>query len=273
MAPAQVIVDRSAFVKMLVKCRADSTAKKYLVEIRRFLAWCKQNSVADSYPFSSTVVILYLFQLCANQHKSYSVLVMVHAALKWFPSFVPINGPNPLDDACAKNVIESAKRAKGNPIVNKEPNSTELVKKIIDKFAAEGASMKDLIIAALCTLVFAGFFRFSELSNILCKHIVFLEDHIKILVPHSETDVYREGNFVYIAKTLSKYCPVSILLRYMHEAKLTPTNDLPFFSHLSKLDQVGIYDAFFETFLFEMSGSVQGSSWRLGMRSVGLWPA
>ena len=65
---------------------------------------------------------------------------MVHADLKWFHSFVPINGPDPLDDACAKNVIESAKRAKGNPIVKKEPTSTDLIKKIIDKFAAEGAS-------------------------------------------------------------------------------------------------------------------------------------
>ena len=63
------------------------------------------------------------------------------------------------------------------------------LKKIIDKFAAEGASLKDLTIAALCTLGFACFFRFSELSNILCKHIVFLEDHMKIFVPHSKTDV------------------------------------------------------------------------------------
>ena len=149
----------------------------------------------------------------------------------WFHSFVPINSPNPLDGACAKNVIEPA-RAKGNPIVKKEPISTDLIKKIIDKFAAEGASLKDLRIAALCT--FAGFFRFSELSNILCKHIVFLEDHIKIFVPHSKTDVYRGVNFVYIAKTLSKYGPVSILLRYTYEARLTPTSDLPLFSPLSK---------------------------------------
>ena len=152
----------------------------------------------------------------------------------WFHPFVPINGPNPLDGACAKNVIESTKRAKGNPIVRKTRISTNLIKKIIDKFAAEGASLKDLRIAALRTLGFAGFLRFSELSNILCKHILFLEDHIKIFVPHSKTDVYREGNFVYIAKTLSKYGPVSILLRYMHEAKLTPTSDLQLFSPLSK---------------------------------------
>ena len=151
MAPAQVMVDRCAFVEILVKSRADSTAKKYLVEIIRFLAWCRQNSVADSYPFSPTVVTLYLFQLFAHQHKSHTVLVMMHAALKWFHSFVPINGPNPLDDACAKNVIESAKRRKCNPILKKEPISTELIKKIINQFASEGALLKDLRIAALCT--------------------------------------------------------------------------------------------------------------------------
>ena len=51
--------------------------------------------------------------------------------------------------------------------MKKEPIGTELIKKIIDKFAAEGASLKDLRIAALCTLGFEGFFRFSELSNML----------------------------------------------------------------------------------------------------------
>ena len=228
------MVNRCAFIKMLLKSRADSTAKKYIGEIRRFLAWCKENSVADSYPFSSTVVTLYLFQLFAHRNKSYSVLVMVHAALKWFHSFVPLNGPNPLDDACAKNVLQSAKRRKENPTSKKEPVSTELVKKIINRFAPKGASLKDLRIAALCTLGFAGFFRFNELGNMLCKHIAFFDDHIKIFVPHSKTDVYREGNFVYIAKTHSEYCPVSILLRYMREAKLSPTSDLPLFSPLSK---------------------------------------
>ena len=60
---------------------------------------------------------------------------MVHAALKWFHLFASINGPNALDDGCAKNVMQSAKRTRGNPIL-KEPISTDLTKKIIDKFAA-----------------------------------------------------------------------------------------------------------------------------------------
>ena len=76
---------------------------------------------------------------------------MVHAAPKWFQSFIPIYAPNPLDGACAKSIIQSAKRTKGNPIVKKEPTSTEIIKKIIDKFAAEGASLKNLRIVAMCT--------------------------------------------------------------------------------------------------------------------------
>ena len=189
----------------------------------------------------------------------------------WFHPFVPINGPNPLDGACAKNVIESTKRAKGNPIVKKTRISTNLIKKIIDKFATEEASLKYLRIAGLRPLGFAGFFRLRELSNMLCKHMAFLGDHIKIFVPLSKTDIYREGSFVYIGKTLTKYCPVSILLRYMREAKLTPR--AIFRCSAFKEAQAGIYHAFFETSLFEMSGSVQGSSRRTGMRSEGLWLA
>ena len=115
--------------------------------------------------------------------------------------------------------------------MKKEPVGMELIKKIIDKFAAEEASLKDLRIAALCTLGFEGFFRFSELSNMLYKHMVFLEDHIKIFVPRSKRFLKRKCYV--IAKTLSKYCPVSILLRYMREAELSPTSDLLLFSPLS----------------------------------------
>ena len=132
---------------------------------------------------------------------------MEQVALKCFHSFVPLSGPNPLDDACGKNDDQSAKRRK--PTSNKEPISTALIKKIIDKFGSEGASLKDLRIAAFCTSGFAGFFRFSELSNMLCKHIAFLEDHMKIFVPHSKTDGYREENLFTLLK------PISSILQFL----------------------------------------------------------
>ena len=39
--------------------------------------------------------------------------------------------------------------------------------------------------------------------------------HIGIFVPRSKTDVYREGNYVFISAFRSKYCPVGVLQRYL----------------------------------------------------------
>ena len=58
-------------------------------------------------------------------------MVLVHAALKWFHSFVPDDGPNPLDNASCKNLIECAKRPRGNPVNKKKPMDTAVIRGII----------------------------------------------------------------------------------------------------------------------------------------------
>jgi len=45
-----------------------------------------------------------------------------------------------------------------------KPVDADVVKSIIDRFGAEGASSKDLRIAAVTSLGFAGFFCFNEFS-------------------------------------------------------------------------------------------------------------
>ncbi|CAH3023384.1 unnamed protein product [Porites evermanni] len=51
------------------------------------------------------------------------------------------------------------------------------------------ANLKNLRIAALGSLAFAGCFRYDELCNIVPKHIEFHSDYIRIFVPRSKTDV------------------------------------------------------------------------------------
>ena len=70
--------------------------------------------------------------------------------------------------------------------------------------------MKGVRIAALCSLAFAGFFRYNALGNIAPNHIEFHSHYIRIFVPRSKTDVYREGNYVYISASGTPYCPVSV---------------------------------------------------------------
>ena len=153
----------SSFSSLLCS-RADSIAKKYLKEINKFLLWCRTRKIALQLPFSSSVVALYLFGL-DEQLRSPAAMVLVHAALKWFHSFVPDDGTNPLDNACCKNLIECAKRTRSNPLHKKKPVDRAIIRSIIDRHGAEEASLKDLRIAAISSLGFAGFFRFNELIN------------------------------------------------------------------------------------------------------------
>ena len=111
-------------------------------------------------------------------------------------SFGLINGANPLDSSICHNLLEAAKRYK--PIsVKKAPISAEIIKSIIDKFAGPSANLKDIRVACIWSLGFAGFFRCDELSNIAPVHLGFYPDHLRVFIPRAKNDIYREGNYVY----------------------------------------------------------------------------
>jgi site-specific recombinase XerD len=127
----------------LLNSRANSTAKKYINEIKKFFVWCRSRQISVQIPFSAPVVALYLFNL-DQQLRSPASMVLVHASLKWLHSFTPDDGPNPLDNACCRSMIECAKRTRSLPVSKKKPVDADAVKSIIDRFGAEGALLKDL---------------------------------------------------------------------------------------------------------------------------------
>ena len=143
-------------------------------------------------PFSTPVVALYFFHL-DQQSRSPASMVLVHAALKWLHSFVPEDVPNPLDNACCKNIIESAKRIRSQPINKEKPANAEVIKNIIDKYGTNQASLKDLRIAVVSALGFAGFFRFNELANIQPSHLTFHDDCVKLFVPKIKLMCIEKG--------------------------------------------------------------------------------
>ena len=51
-------------------------------------------------------------------------------------------------------------------------------------------------------------------------------------MPRSKTDVYREGNFVFISAFGSKYCPVVVLQRYLDLSGIDLSSPLPLFGPL-----------------------------------------
>ena len=72
----------------------------------------------------------------------------------------------------------------------------------------------------------------TTLCTIVPKHIGFHSDYMRIFVPRSKTDVYREGNYVFISAFMSKYCPVRILQRYLDLSGIDLCSDRPLFRPL-----------------------------------------
>ena len=97
-------------------------------------------------PFPLGVVSLYLFEVQQSCSSSSSV-ILTHAALKWLHSFVPSLDCNPLDSDFCRNIIESAKRQRSQPIVKKKPITTEIIRNILDVHNKEDSNLKDLRIS------------------------------------------------------------------------------------------------------------------------------
>ena len=133
-----------------------------------------------------------------------------------------------MDSDFCRNIVESSKRQKSEPVMKKKPITTDIIRSILDIHNKKDANLKNLRIAALCSLAFAGRFRYDELCSIAPKHIEFHSDYIRIFVPRSKTDVYREGNYVFIySASRSKYCPVVVLQRYLDLSGIDLFSSLP----------------------------------------------
>ena len=122
-----------------------------------------------------------------------------------YTSFVSVS--NPVISDFHRNILESPKRCSGKPVSEKTHLSADVIKLISDSYAGPQYSLKHLRIPTICTLGFAALLRYNELCNILPSHLNFYDMYIAIFIPCSKTDVYREGNIVYINSVDSKYCP------------------------------------------------------------------
>ena len=208
-----------SLIKAALKSRSDSTRKAYERVINQFFLWCKSQDIPLKLPFHVSVITLFLFSK-AKESQSVSSVQLASAALKWLHSLTPDNNPNPLDSSFCRNIVESVKRSYSKPIQKKKPVSPDLIKTLIQKYGGHSNNLKDLRIACMCSLGFAGFFRAHELRHIQAEHIEWKEDHIRIFIPKSKTDIYREGKYVYIKKIGGEYCPIGMLSKYMNAASI-----------------------------------------------------
>ena len=211
----------TALPSTLVQSKAPSTAKKYLGAFRRWKLWASDHKL-PAFPAKPIHVTLYLQHLGESSASKASAEEAVNG-LAWAHSLAGIESPtsNPL----VKNTLEGLKRALARPVQKKAPFTIEMIQAIV-KDTEQNDSLANVRLATMCLLAFAGFLRFDELSNIHPCDLGFEEDYVKLHIPKSKTDQFRQGTEVLLAKTGSATCPVAMLERYLVKAKISLDSQL-----------------------------------------------
>lgn len=113
----------------------------------------------------------------------------------------------------------------------KEPITPDLLQKMYDKFFNIRNVYFQRTICA-CLLSFSGFIRISELLNLRRSDIQFFPSYISVFIEKSKTDIYRDGNWLVIARTGNQLCPVQNLEYYLEWSAFSPDSKMFLFRNL-----------------------------------------
>ena len=81
-------------------------------------------------------------------------------------------------------------------------------------------TLANLWLATACLLAYSKFLRFDELIHVRVNDLTIVPDMMKLKIPRSKTDQYRQGDEILRARSFAPRCPVAMLERYMVKAKI-----------------------------------------------------
>ena len=197
----------------LLRSRADSSVKKYVGAIKRWKMWAISHQL-PTFPAQAHYVALYLQHL-AERAKSKSAVEEAVNALAWMHSLAGVNSPT--DSSMVQETVQGLKRSLAKPVHKKRPITKEMLKEMVSD-ANNHPSLANIRLVTACLLAFSGFLRFDELIHIRACDISLDTTMVKIRIPRSKTDQFRQGSEVIIARSGAATCPVNMMERYMNMA-------------------------------------------------------
>ena len=211
---------------VILNSRADSTSRQYS---GAFIKWCSwaQNYGKSKLPAEPFYVSLYIIHLSHTANTSAPVSKAV-AAISWAHKLA--GHSDPCLSLIVKNTVEGLKRKLASPTGKKEPITPDILERMYDRYC-DDLSIKNFLhvrTVTMCLVAYMGFLRFDELSKIRKGHISFQSTHMTILIPSSKTDIYRDGNSVYIARISSRLCAVKLLSAYLNFSQIQNDDEFIF---------------------------------------------
>ena len=195
---------------VVLQYRAPSTVKKYIQSLEA-MGFTEEWFYSKIPREAITSCSIHLAFLIRKSSTCATVLEAVHA-VAWTHQIA--GSEDPTQCAIIKKTVVGAKRMLAHRTKKKEPKTTDILKKLVECFAKEEASLYDIRTIAMCLICFANFLRFNEMSRLKESDVQNFEEHAELFIKSSKTDQYRDGAWVVIACTGKPTCPVSMLEHY-----------------------------------------------------------
>ena len=209
-----------AMIDQIWSARQASTIQKYCYSLRKFFAFQCLFNDNFSLPVNALEVAKYIAYLRVN-NSSHSSFKLIVVAIKWVNNFFPgINKFNcPLEDNFLHRLKESALRNIPVRKNQKEPLNGCMIKAII-RTLPENPSLTLLRNVLMPALGYSLLLRHDELSHLNCLWFSEIASGLKVIIPSSKTDVFRQGKTVFLARYEGSDSVFFILKKYLDCANL-----------------------------------------------------
>ena len=200
-----------------IQDRAPKTMSTYVRAYEAWQTWAVQCE-ATPLPVDPAVFSLYLVHLIQQDQSVSSINSAIYGA-SWVHKKSGCQQVS--DHPLVQQVAEAARRILARPPNRQRPLEVSQVKSAIR--CLEQGPLSDIQVAALFAFIFFGFLCWDDLSRLTVDNLQFEDSHLAILLTQRKNDQFRQGSWVFVARSDSSPCPVAVVENFLrvgnHERK------------------------------------------------------
>ncbi len=226
--------DKELLIATYLRSRKPNTIKAYGGAIKRWQVYCTDNCIPI---VPSNTHVAAFFANLIDQNVSLSTFECNFAALSWFFQILDTHN-NPCTSFCVKSMEQAARRVLPTGENKNSPLSIENVQCVVALLLGK-SDFASLRLAVMCCLGFYGFMRIEEILSLNIEDVEFdttkCVQYIQLRLKNAKTDVFRKGQYVYIAARADKLCPLKVLWLYLKgRGRYVQSSFAPLFFNLRK---------------------------------------
>lgn len=199
----------TVLLSVLLQDKAPKTVDSYLHAFGARKCWAEQCRVSVL-PVEPVVFSLYLVKMI-QENKSVPTINSALYGVSWVQK--KVGHAQVTEHPFVTKVADAARRILARPPERKKPLTADQVMRIISRL--EKGSLADVQVAAIFAMGFFGFLQWDDLSNLAVDDLLFADSHVALFLLQRKNDQFRQGSWVFIARSKAAPCPVAVLEKFL----------------------------------------------------------